>query len=112
MQKEQIVLKCYDLLKEMIPVLSKFPRDQKFLVGDRIQNIISDVMETLIEAYYINAEEKKAKLLSVNVEIEKLRYYIRLCYDSGYFNSFKYKEIIEKINEIGRMAGGWIKSLK
>jgi hypothetical protein len=38
----------YDLLKWAIPTLKKFPRDQRFLVGDRIENHTLDILELLI----------------------------------------------------------------
>ncbi|MEK7728454.1 MAG: hypothetical protein AAB354_08565 [candidate division KSB1 bacterium] len=34
--KEDVLVLSYDFLKYLIPILSKFPRDQKFLLADRI----------------------------------------------------------------------------
>ncbi|MEA3427925.1 MAG: hypothetical protein U9Q84_01625 [Thermodesulfobacteriota bacterium] len=42
----------YDLLKWSIPTLEKFPKSQRFLLGDRIENHILDVLELLICANY------------------------------------------------------------
>lgn len=112
MNKETIVSKCYHFLKEMIFVIGKFPKHQRFLIGDKIQNLISDILELLIEAFYSDKQRKKILLFKVNICLEKLRYYIRLCYEIGYFHSGKYKYIIEKLDEIGRMNGGWLKSLR
>ena len=42
----------YDLLKWSIPAIKKFPRDQRFMLGDRIENHILDVLELLISARY------------------------------------------------------------
>jgi hypothetical protein len=52
------------------------------------------------------------KCLSVNIRLEILRHYFRLCYDLGLYNSLKYKDFAERLDEIGRMTGGWLKSLK
>lgn len=110
-QKNTILVQTYEFLKMMIGVLSHFPHNQKPLLADRIQNQVSDVLELFIEAYYGSGSDKKSRLLQVNVKLEKLRYYVRLCYELGYYNSTKYGAIMEKIQEIGRMNGGWIKSL-
>ena len=32
-----VIPKTYDLLVWLLPVLAKFPRSQKFLLGDRLQ---------------------------------------------------------------------------
>ena len=42
----------YQFLLWLIPAVEKFPRAQKFLLGDRIQNTALDVLERLIEATY------------------------------------------------------------
>jgi hypothetical protein len=33
-----------------------------------------------------------------------------LVYDLGYYNSVRYHDFADKINEIGKMTGGWLKS--
>lgn len=110
-EQETIVEKAYEFLKYLLPVLSKLPRDQRFFLGDRMQNLAADILERLLEAYYAPAAEKRALLRNVNLQLTKLRYYVRLCFERGYYGSGKYKEINEKINEIGRMTGGWLKAL-
>jgi hypothetical protein len=40
----------YRFLLWLVPTVEKFPRSQKFLLGDRIQPTALDVLERLIEA--------------------------------------------------------------
>jgi hypothetical protein len=42
----------YRFLVWLVPTLDKFPRSQKFTVGDRIQALALDVLEALIAATY------------------------------------------------------------
>lgn len=95
----------------MIPVLARFPKHQRFFLGDRMQNVLTDTLELFIEAYYLSGETKKEKLKQANIHLEKLRQYCRLCYEMGYYTSLKYQELSRRIDEIGRMNGGWLKSL-
>lgn len=112
MKKDVITQKVYDLLKFAIPALNKFPRNQKFTLGDRIQNQLSDLLELYMEAYYSKAPQKRLLLAKANVRLEVLRHYFRLCYDLGLFHSGKYEAFATRLNEIGRMTGGWLKSLE
>jgi len=41
--------KAYQFLAWLIPTLDKFPRRQKFLLGDRIESTALDVLEGLVE---------------------------------------------------------------
>jgi hypothetical protein len=42
----------YQFLAWLLPTIEKFPRSQKFTLGDRIEIIALDVLEALIEATY------------------------------------------------------------
>lgn len=92
-------------------MLEGLPRSQKFTLGDRIQNHLSDLLEMLIEAYFLPASEKRPILLRVNIRLEMLRHYYRLAYERGHYNSLRFKDFAERLDEIGRMVGGWVKSL-
>lgn len=110
-EKENIITYTYDLLKYIIPQLEKFPRTQKFVLADRIQNQLTNILGLLIEAYYTPKLRKKPILLKVNIELEKLRYYVRLAYDIKCINLKRYEFIQTKINAIGTQAGAWLKSV-
>jgi len=110
-QAPAIIIQTYDLLKFVIGILKHFPRDQKYLLADRIHQHIADLLELFIEAYFSPKGMKKKSLLKANIKLEQLRYYIRLCYELGFYNSNKYQIISAKLQEIGSMNGGWIKSL-
>ena len=43
------ITKLYDFLLWIIPKLEKFPRSQKFLIADRIETVLLDVLDLLIE---------------------------------------------------------------
>jgi len=110
-QADSILQKAYDLLKKLIALIRHFPRDQKFLTGDRMQALASEILELLIAAYYSPRDQKKKKLDAVNIKLEQLRFYARLCFELGFYASPKYEELIKSLQEIGRMAGGWRKTL-
>jgi len=44
--------KWYQFLRWLTPTVGNFPKAQKFILGDRIQNGALDVLERLIEATY------------------------------------------------------------
>lgn len=111
MNSDSILVKVFDYWKVLVPVLSKFPRQYKFSLGERMQNQASDVMEILVEAYYSPRDQKKALLARANIKIEILRRYIRLAFELGLYSSKVYERLAASLNEIGRMTGGWMKSL-
>lgn len=110
-QNETIIAKAHDFLYYMIPQLDKLPRNRKFLLGDRIENHILDLLELYVQALYSPRNKKPEFLKSANLKLEMLRHLIRICFEMKYINIKKYETISKQINEIGAMTGGWIKSL-
>jgi len=52
-QKEVNALtKTYELLLWIIPQLEKFPKSQKYLLGDRIETVLLDIMDLIIQSIY------------------------------------------------------------
>ena len=99
----------YDLLVWVIPVLGQFPRDQKFLLGDRIENKLLDVLEGLIEAQ--SSRRKTGLLRQVNISIEILRFLFRLAHELRYLSTRRYAFVSERLDEIGRLVGGWLRKV-
>ena len=107
-----IVQRAYDLLLYLVPQLVKFPRAQKFVLADRIQNKLTDILEMLIRAYYLpRGEAKSAALQKVNLELEVLRHLVRLAKDLHCLDLHRYELVQQQIHEIGLQNGAWLKSI-
>ena len=99
-----------DMMLYAYPVLNAYPKYERFVLAADIKRCMDQAMERTIEAnkkYY-----KKTTLQELDVEIDKLRKYIRLSYKLKYIDYKKYKHWGELVNEIGRMLGGWMASTK
>jgi len=104
-----IFQKMYDLIKEVYRDCNNFPKSQRFILGQRIENTAVNILEGVIAA---NSEDSKlGSLLKVSVEIEKLRVFFRLSKDLAFLAFKRYEILTAKLDEIGRMCGGWLKSL-
>lgn len=110
-EKENVLTLTYDLLLFAIPTLVKFPRSQKFVLADRLQNALTGLLELLIEAYYSHGEQKRIALQTANLELEKIRYLVRLSKDLHCLDLRRYELMAGKLNEIGVQTGAWLKSL-
>ena len=104
----QAVPKLYDVILWLMSRVEKFPRSQKFTLGDRTVNLALDTLELLIEATY--TRDRLALLRKANVQLEKLRYLIRICHDFKMLSAKQYAYISKEMNEVGKLVGGWIRS--
>jgi 23S rRNA-intervening sequence protein len=98
----------FQFLMWLVPAIEKFPRTQKFLLGDRIQTTALDDLECLIEATY--TRDRKGQLARANLGIEKLRFFFRLAVELHYLDRRRYQHAARTLDEIGRLIGGWVKA--
>lgn len=101
------IARTYDLLKWLMPVISKFPKDKRYTLGHRIENKLLDILELLLEANY--SRTKLETLKKANLELESFRFLIRLSHDLQFINLRRYEFVSKEANEIGRLIGGWTK---
>jgi len=78
----------------------------------KIQLATLDIIEQLIGASYAKSEQKLAFLNQANIKLELVKLLIRLAEEIKVIPTKKYLSLEGKLQEIGRMLGGWIKSIK
>lgn len=101
-----IYQKTYDFLLWLHPVINKFPKSQRFVLGQRVENKTLDLLHSMVVA---NAERDKSATLGLaSVELDELRILIRLSKDLHFINIKQYEVAAEKMNEIGKLLYGWM----
>ena len=108
MKPTPVVEKHYQLILWMLPKIGKFPKDQRFLLADRIERILLDILEMLIAAVY--SRNRREILIQVNLKLDVLRFMMRIAYDMKYVNLAAYDFFSRSILEVGRMVGGWMRA--
>jgi hypothetical protein len=104
---ENVLTRTSDLMKWLLPKIEQMPRNFKFLFGDRVIQMLLDLLERLLEAYY--SREKAHPLTAANLQIEKLRHLLRICVDMRWLSLPQYEFATRELNAIGGMVGGWLR---
>jgi four helix bundle protein len=105
----KILQKIFDMMEYGYGALAQYPKSEKFALVADIKRSMDRMLERAIEAqkkYY-----KKTTLQELDVEITKLKAYLRLSKNLGFLPMKKYEIWSEKVVEIGKMLGGWLKSV-
>ena len=110
MKESPIFTRTYDLLRWLIPVTVKFPRQQRFVLAEAVQRTVLAFQERLIEASLSNQPSDPLK--NADVTLVKLRLYLRLCRDLQMISPGQYEHVSRMVTEIGRLLGGWRKSVQ
>jgi L-lactate utilization protein LutC len=111
------------MMKLLNLYLNHFPSHEKHGLALRIRTTAYDMYDYIVEAQ--KRYHKKTTLTNLDIKHEQLRMQVRLAFEMGYFghpksdkispeklNTKRYLTISLKIDEIGKIIGGWIKSVK
>src|SRR3954452_8773002 len=103
-----IITKTYDLILWSCNHKSKFPRNHRFVLGERMERNLYTLLETLIRAKY--TKNRQRLLEDANLTLEVLRFPMRLAKDLQCLKVNSYGFAARSIDEIGRLVGGWLRS--
>ncbi len=109
MKEVKIINDTYRLLKWILPILAKYPRNYRYSLGMRIENCLYELLELFQMAYL--KESKSIVLTQADVKLEHLRLLIRLSHDLHLFDQTIHHAIIEQMEGIGKQLGGWQRSI-
>ena len=108
-QELVIITKTYDLILWSCHHTGRFPRNHRFVLGERIERNLYDLLETLIKARY--TRQRQPLLEQANLILEILHFQVRMAKDLQCLKTDSYAFATKAIDEIGKMVGGWLKSV-
>ena len=104
-----VVGKTYDFTLWLLPKVEKFSRSYRFSVGERLVSCGLDLLLLVVEAAYTS--DKAGLLKQANLKVNGVRYLLRAAKDLRLFSLDSYEFAAGRLDEIGRMVGGWQKSV-
>ena len=87
-----------------------FPKSQRFTFGQRVDNLSLDCLQQVVRAIYSTGNQRHAYLSELNLKLEELRVLWRLIQQRGWITQRQLLYVGGVLDELGRMAGGWMKS--
>ena len=106
-----IFTRTYDFITWLIPKTENFPRSQRFIVTQRLQQAALGFQELLVEANAQRGALRADKLRAADAELRKVRLYLRLCEKWNWLTPGQYHHVSDMVAEIGRLLGGWQKTV-
>ncbi|MDD4607335.1 MAG: four helix bundle protein [Patescibacteria group bacterium] len=109
------------LIFRLAPLLQKFkdlyliwysyyktiPKEHRFSLGIKVDNFLIETIEIIAGALYVAKEEKLPYIKLAIRKTDTLKLLFLILWETKSLDNKKYLAISEKIDEIGRMLGGW-----
>lgn len=104
-----IFTKTSNFLMWIMQHTDHFPKSERFRLAKRIEDSAFDFYEALIQT--VKSQDKRSCLLQADLELDKLRLYLRLAHQRKLTSHPQYLYAAEALTEIGKLLGGWLKSV-
>ena len=89
-----------------------FPKKDRFALGQKCENLTLDLLESLFVANSKKDDEKLRYLYDIDIRLKILQTFVHIINDVRAVEAKDYLIMSSALEELGRMLGGWIKSLK
>lgn len=111
MNELPIINRTQELYTAVRPLIDKLPSLQKQTIGRRVEDGILSLLEALVMAKHAPKAHKTVYLLRATALVELLGFQLRLLFEQKLANETTTHQLQAKLLEIGRMCGGWLKSI-
>ena len=95
-----------------LKIVPHIVKGARYTIGSRIENKFIDLLELSYLAYFAEKEKKMERISRCILILDTLKFFVLTAWEGKVVSNKQYEEIILKLDEIGRMLGGWIKSSK
>src|SRR5271170_4953526 len=104
----KVISDFYDFMLYLVQRIETFPRHHRYSLGIAMENRLQAILALLLRAKYIH--DKAAYLREANIELEVLRFQVRLASDLKALPIKSYGHASKLLLEIGAQVGGWLRS--
>lgn len=111
-RESPLFAKTYDLLRWLTVRATTFPKAHRFRLAKRIEDAAFRFHELLLQAAWEKRAGSRLRLLiEADVELDKLRFYLRLSAeeDIHLMTVAQWGHVSRMVVEVGRLLGGWMK---
>lgn len=107
-----IFKKIYDLYKIFYGLRNTIPKQDRYSLWQKCEKSLLDTLENILMASQMPKAEKLPILQKASFKLNLFRIFIRLAKEVKALDNKKYVLLQENTDEVGRMLGGWIKSVR
>lgn len=112
MQELPVINRTQELYEAVLKITEKLPALRQQTIGKRLENSILLLLELLIMAKHAPSAHKGAYLIKASAQAEIVQFQLRILLTQKLANETTLHQLQAKVAEIGRMLGGWRRSVQ
>ena len=102
----------HKIVLEIYKLTSKFPKEEQYGIINQIRRSSASIASNIVEGKGRNSTKDYQRFLYIaNGSLEETKYLLELSFDLDYIEEEEFISLYEKLEVVGRMISGLIKSL-
>ena len=98
----------YTLWHEFLP---HFPKNSRYTLAEKIDLLFIEVIELAFLASYFYKAQKIPYVQKAVMKLDLLKFFLQIAWEIKALDNKKFILLSEKLNEVGKMLGGWLRQL-
>ena len=107
-----IIQRFITVYKLWYEIRNNAPKRSRYTLAAKVDILIVDTIELLFVSGALGREQKLPILLKASGKFDLLKFFLQIAWEVKILDTKKYVLLSEDLNQIGKMLGGWIKSLQ
>ena len=107
MQLIPLLQKTKDLYLLWYGYYKSLPKEHRYTLGGKIDILLTAIIEMIASASFLAKNEKQPYIKIAMRKNDAVKIFLLILWETKSLDNKKYLILSEKINEIGRMLGGW-----
>ena len=100
---------AYKVWHEFLP---RVPKDARYTLGVKIDGLLVETIDLILTAAYLGPNQKLQHLPRAAAKLDLAKFFLQIAWEIKAINNKQYALLSERLDEIGRMLGGWIRQIQ
>jgi len=106
------LLKAKTAYSVWFKIYNDFPKAHRYILGGKIEDYFLGLLENIFISIYLPTESKIPKLIIAISKLDGVKFFLQIAWENKCLKDDRYLNLSEKLEEIGKMLGGWKKGLE
>ena len=94
-----------------VNIVPHIAKGARYTLGSRIENKFLDLLDLAYISYFTKKEEKLEKISECILLLDTLKFLVSIAWEGKLISNGHYENVALKLEEVGKMFGGWKKNL-
>lgn len=107
-----VLQKSKNAYSQWFLLFNNFPKVYRYTLGGKVEAYFLELLENIFVSLYLKPDQKITRLTIAISKLDGVKFFLQIAWENKCVPNEGYATLSEKLDEIGKMLGGWKKGLE